>query len=462
MRRCIKPLLLALTVLTVVSNSANACIYCPLLNPFSWFHDPNPYATRRVIDDWLGYGYLRGNQDGSLGHYPGRPFSCYTPWFSGLTSPPPAMNPCFVPRTIPQPAPVWRPPALLGPQMMQPQMMPQPGFSQPAFSQPGCSQCSPMMAAPLQAPLMQAPVMPWAPAPAFNGDCGCGSFPVNDPCCGQMPAPPVAVRVPVTTYRPVTVDRGSYQMVWVPRPVTQMMPQTSWTTQYVQQQPTMMAPSMNYQMPSPAYSYPSAPMMMPGSTGCSDCGSGSVSLPEGLPSTTTVPSTMTVPDATTWAPAGSGIPAQSFGTSAFTAQNWQYAPRYPTPQYSMIPQYGMAPAQRAYPMPYGFQPGGMPGYNTAALYPSTMNYSQPVPQMAAPQYVAAPAQSAIPYYSGDVMGDHEYDMIVPTPATLPPSNTAMAPVLQNSFRSRNVPVRTMSYASPLSPASARKYPNAVW
>ena len=34
-------------------------------------------------------------------------------------------------------------------------------------------------------------------------------------------------QVPVTSYRNVTVDRGSYQMVWVPRPVTQQVAQTT-------------------------------------------------------------------------------------------------------------------------------------------------------------------------------------------------------------------------------------------
>lgn len=37
--------------------------------------------------------------------------------------------------------------------------------------------------------------------------------------------------VPVTTYRNVTVDEGSYQTVWVPKPVTKQVAQTSMTQQ---------------------------------------------------------------------------------------------------------------------------------------------------------------------------------------------------------------------------------------
>lgn len=37
----------------------------------------------------------------------------------------------------------------------------------------------------------------------------------------------VQVNVPVTTYRQVMVDEGSYQQVWVPRQVTKMVPQTT-------------------------------------------------------------------------------------------------------------------------------------------------------------------------------------------------------------------------------------------
>lgn len=50
---------------------------------------------------------------------------------------------------------------------------------------------------------------------------------------GTMAAGPIPMttQVPITTYRNVTVDMGSYQRVWVPRIVTQRVPQTSYQTQ---------------------------------------------------------------------------------------------------------------------------------------------------------------------------------------------------------------------------------------
>ena len=44
---------------------------------------------------------------------------------------------------------------------------------------------------------------------------------------------PVTTQVPVTTYRTVTVDQGSYQRVWVPRLVTQRVPQTTYQNRTV-------------------------------------------------------------------------------------------------------------------------------------------------------------------------------------------------------------------------------------
>lgn len=109
MRLRIRTLLLTVALLCSLTSTGRAGIYCPILNPFYWLfggcggygggdygsmntgnnygHGPNPYGVSRCIDDWLGYGYLR-NQEGTLGHYPGRPFSCYNPAFPCL------LNPC--------------------------------------------------------------------------------------------------------------------------------------------------------------------------------------------------------------------------------------------------------------------------------------------------------------------------------------------------------------------------------
>jgi hypothetical protein len=147
-----------------------------------------------VIDDWLGYGYLRGNENGSLGHYPYQPGSCFCP----LLLPFHIFSHCLFPSPCGQ---AWGSPYANG-----------------------CCGVQPLVP-PMPAP-MPAPMMPYNPTP-FGNDC-CPS-----PCVPQpMQCAPTPVQVPITTYRPVTVDRGSYQMVWVPRPVTEMVPHTSWQTQY--------------------------------------------------------------------------------------------------------------------------------------------------------------------------------------------------------------------------------------
>ncbi|MCA9008723.1 MAG: hypothetical protein KDB01_03200, partial [Planctomycetaceae bacterium] len=114
------------------------------------------------------------------------------------------------------------------------------------------------MVAPL-APPVQAPCytpyaaqwrMPQVPLPAmmnpYGGNC-------SDPCGSQcMPQPMMQcqpAQVPVTTWRQVTVDRGNWQRVWIPRPVTMMVPQTQYMTAApampMMQYPTMGAPTMD-------------------------------------------------------------------------------------------------------------------------------------------------------------------------------------------------------------------------
>ncbi|MEY3459125.1 MAG: hypothetical protein RL215_2282 [Planctomycetota bacterium] len=75
----IRVLLLAIAAALYPGETASACPGCLLLSPFRWlfgcdqYHGcglVNPHNCNRVIDDWLGYGYLR-NQQGTLGHYPG-------------------------------------------------------------------------------------------------------------------------------------------------------------------------------------------------------------------------------------------------------------------------------------------------------------------------------------------------------------------------------------------------------
>ena len=175
MRIRIRIVLLTVALVAGLNSSAQAGADC-LLNPFHWLFGcgygcdggcgygyDSRMATYRIIDDWLGYGYLR-NQEGTLGHYPGRPFGGYRPAFHGL------FHPC------PQPA--------------------------PALAMP----------APIPAP-MPAPMAPlynpcWDPC---QNSC---SDPCGDPCAmAPMPSMPV----PVTTWRPMTVMVPQTQWVNVPQ-----------------------------------------------------------------------------------------------------------------------------------------------------------------------------------------------------------------------------------------------------
>ena len=419
MRRCIRSILLSVTLFAVLTSTANACFFFPLFDPLNWcIGHQNPYATYRVIDDWLGYGYLRGQQNGSLGHYPGRPWNCYTPMYPRLTSPFQMPQSYVNPLMIPQTRPMYSAPVPTTPYMTQPYMVPQWNTS-PLAGDCGCGEsapATPQYQIPVQVPQYQP--TPWG----NSGDCNCGPAVVQ-----QLTVP---VQVPVTTYRPVTVDRGSYQMVWIPRPVTQMVPQTSWQTRYIQQ-PAMATPAPAFQM------MPSLPMSSP--CGDTPCNSGdSFSPSDGVP----------YPEATTF---NSGTSGQYYAaTSPLQTQTGlgvMPAPAYPAvypaaPYRGLFPQYGT-------PQQYNMRPNYSPmtyGYNqqTANLYPSpvaTMNGLQPA------------VVPGVGY--GDIWGDHEQATIAG------PSNTAMIPVVPNAYRGA-VPVVRTTFTAPLRSASSRKYPNSVW
>lgn len=75
----IRMLLLLFVAVLYPAQSASACPGCLLLSPFRWLFGCDHYGScglanghdcNRFIDDWFGYGYLRGQQ-GSMGHYPG-------------------------------------------------------------------------------------------------------------------------------------------------------------------------------------------------------------------------------------------------------------------------------------------------------------------------------------------------------------------------------------------------------
>jgi hypothetical protein len=120
----IRVLLLAIAAALYPGETASACPGCLLLSPFRWlfgcdqYHGcglVNPHNCNRVIDDWLGYGYLR-NQQGTLGHYPGNWYRQIHPQHSmgwqgggaiagGYGMVQPAMAPLPQPMMMPMPMP---------------------------------------------------------------------------------------------------------------------------------------------------------------------------------------------------------------------------------------------------------------------------------------------------------------------------------------------------------------------
>jgi hypothetical protein len=380
MKNCLKVLLLLLASVNFSASRADACCFLPLLlDPCHWgcglFHQ-DPYATRRFIDDWLGYGYLRGNQNGSLGHYPLEPWNCYRPMYPRVMPHCPLLSHCPLFPCLKK----WSHGYGCGPAPYQPMVPPM--NCQPMLPPP--MPCAPMQCAPMQ--------------------------------CQPMPVP---VQVPVTTWRPVTIDRGSYQMVWVPRPVTEMVPQTSWQTQYSvpNAAPTMMpgvpedccGSSMQqpFGMPMPMQNYPAQPpLQVPMQSGCGDtpCQSGGMAWNRG-PGMNMARAPFGNPAAAAWRP---GINA------------WQ--------------------PQMAYGNPW------QPAFPSGAS-----NSWQSMP--AAPSWQTMPQSAAIP---GDIMGDHEI-------ATVPGMNpvTGMTPVIPQSYTGGGVPVHRTSYMNTARLPPVNRYRNSV-
>jgi hypothetical protein len=177
--------------------------YCGYQSPFM---HKSPATKKMLIDDWLGFGYMRysvpshgwaGNQNSVYApRWPGL-FSCHCPlWFP--------FRPlfCLLPPVTGRPYNGW----YAG------------GGYNPYYGQPSAGQWAPQYGPPACAPNPCAPPV-------------CCPQPV---CPPPPVCPPVAVRVPVTICRPVTVDAGYYQQVWVSRPQTVMVPETRWQTRYVQ------------------------------------------------------------------------------------------------------------------------------------------------------------------------------------------------------------------------------------
>ena len=484
MRLRIRTLFLTIALLCSMTTNVNACIYIPILEPFYWLFGcggcyggygyanpgPNPYGVSRCIDDWLGYGYLR-NQEGTLGHYPGRPISCYHPVFPHLLNPCSWFAPCplFAPygpscgMTAPMVAP-------LAPQMPVPYQMPY----QAQWQNQGPSQMP-----------MPGMMSPW------GGNC-------NDPCGSQcMPQPMMQyqpAQVPMTTWQPMPVYRGG------------LHPRRAWLRRHR----AMMVPQMQYAMSAPVMQMPMQPYPMMDSGCCdgcgsdfgSDCGCGSdmgsmmqgseymqgsemmqgTGYPDmnsgsgccgsdsGLPQSGFESGIPAVPQSTMLMSPGS-MPmsrmtmGQSHNIAPYTSlSRWYSNPGYPIAGNNLSYRQSMM-ARPTYATAMYRQPlSGNRNYNSA-MRPVPQSSGWQTVHVMPQQFQAMPSQRAIspmigrtmlgivyarPMVAGDINGDHEF--------TNPSS--AAGPFVQNSFNGRP-PIQQASWSQPARTTTARRYPNSV-
>lgn len=492
MRLRIRTLLLAAALLCSMTSTVRACIYIPILEPFYWLfgcsgchggysgygyanYGPNPYGVSRCIDDWLGYGYLR-NQEGTLGHYPGRPISCYSPVFPCLLNPCSWFAPCplFSPYgpTCGMTAPMVAPLAAPMPVQYQTQWMNQGPFQRPM---PGMTN-------------------PW------GGNC-------NDPCGSQcLPQPMMQyqpAQVPLATWQPMPVYRGRLhpRRAWHPRHYGMMVPQT----QYAMSAPQMQMPMMSYpgmdsgccdgcgsdfgndcgcggdmanMMPGSEYMQGPGYQEMNSGSGC--CGSDN-----GLPQSGFESGMPPVPQNSMLMSPGSMpmarmSPGQSYNIAPYTSMSrWYTNPGYAFPgnnpgyRQSMAarPVYGMAitrqpqtgnraftSAMRPMPQSSGWQTVQMmpqqfqPMRSQRAMSPvigNTMPGST-MPGSTMPGNAYAGATYARPMVAGDFSGDHEW---------AGPSSGGIS-IVPNSHNGRP-PIQQASWSQPARTSTARRYPNSV-
>ena len=310
----------------------------------------------------------------------------------------------------------------------------------------------------------------------------------------QQPAP-----VPVTTYRPITVDRGHWQRVWVPRPVTTMVPQTQYMMPpQMQMQPQMMNYGCGDDCGNDGMGAMMPNMEMPGmqmqgmqpESGC--CGSEGISMPQsiqGMPSSTELgmpqsnmmsPGAMSQPYAMSpyssmnqWSPIPSMRPRMVRRESRRANSGSQYygsPPGYPAMAYqnqmpNMMAYSRQAPQQFAYSQPmatqhgYGQQAFAQPTYGQS-MYPQQQQMAwQAAPMTAQWTPQSSPmmqSQGAIPgmmqgqNLAGDITGDHE----------IATETTAAVPIVPNSFSGRT-PFMRANLTNPMRTGSANRYPNSV-
>ncbi len=476
MRLRIRTLLLTVALLCSMTTNVNACIYIPILEPFYWLFGcggchggygyaniaPNPYGVSRCIDDWLGYGYLR-NQEGTLGHYPGRPISCYNPAFPQLLNPCSwfASCPLFSPYgpSCGMPAPMVAP---LAPPMQVPYQMP---YQAQWQNQGQCQMPMPGM------------MNPW------GGNCNnpCGSQFMPQPMMQYQPGP-----MPVATWQPMPAYRGGFlpRRAWLRRHRAMMVPQT----QYVMAAPAM--PMQPYAMMdsgccdgcgsdfgSDCGCGGDMGSMLPGSeymqeTNFPDLnsGSGCCGSDNGLPQSGFESGAPVVPQSTMLMSPGSMAMSrmpmgQTYNIAPYTSMSrWYSNPGYSTAGNN--PSYRQSmPVRPTYGTAMYRQPQSGNRAYTSAMRPMPQSTGWQTVQMMPQQFQAMPSQRAMspqigstmpgtvyarPMVAGDINGDHEWTG---------PSSAGVS-IVPNSFNGRP-PIQQASWSQPVRTTTARRYPNSV-
>lgn len=440
-------------ILTVALLLTSTPSIANLLDPFHWHNynqgygaypvnDPayaHHYGTYRLIDDWLGYGYLR-NQEGTYGHYPFRGwnwgglgggsnwkggwdlglFGWNWDWGWGL-------NPGGVGWNYNWGGRLGWPQGGYGSQFYQPSYQ---GLLNP------CPPIAPAYPPMMQQPIVQAPPMQFAPQMPMGDPCCDPCMDCCDPCMGMQQMP-----VPVQTWRPVVVDRGHWQRVWVPRPVTTMVPQ------------------MQYMMPQ-------APMMPMMNSGCDDCGGSVAPMMQGSVMQGTMMPEMSGDSSCCGNEGSSGVmmPGTAAPIPEQTMMMPGYYPQVAMNQYPMTqavmsgwnPQTAWAPhtqwnpqAQWAPQTAYMGNPYAMQTMRPRAArrYVRQMNrqYSTAMNQnqfMAAPMYPNMMAQN--PAYGWQAMSAPQMGMTVANPYQIPayPVTTAYAAPMYSTPSYNTMPMQS--------------------
>lgn len=471
MRLRIRTLLLTVAMLCFMTSTASACIYIPILDPFCWLFGccgnygggayggygypgygqggygygygygmapANPQAVHRCIDDWLGWGYLR-NQEGTLGHYPGRPPGCYQPSYPGLMSPTPAAP--IAGFNAPMVAPYC-------PMVPPPLRLPIPPIFNPCWN-PCVPQYAPQPVVQYQprpqyrwnpAPVVNNWAMPCAPQPIYAPPVQQWQMQMNDPCCDPCGDPCCGDGIEM-----------SYGGGMMPGMQYHEMPSDSGCcgsdSVYQQYEQPGVAPTVpqSTMMMSPGTMMLSRQRTFNGSSAFSNSGFNTARQQYGRP---------------VWQTSVTGLAALRPGTPVASGYQNSFYGSQPSANYAYATQFVPTLQPTAWrPMTTTSVPVVSQMPRQVAAMPMQMAMPMPTQHQYGMNSINIPSQPrtayANPMMMGDVTGDHEFSSM----------NAAAFPVTPNSFNGRQ-PIRQAVYSQPVPTTptrtvSTRQYPNSV-